>query len=124
MENGIGGVGTGGGWVREHAPDPRLHTHESSSRFPAIMRYSPAYYDAGAVQTTVFKKVFDEKTSPREVVQCAETWMKLERFRREMRGIPPLATASLKEVKALLDSMKRARPAALYEPVEVESAEA
>ena len=72
------------------------------------MRFGPAYYDARQLQTVLFKTVCDEKTPARDVVQCTRGWIELERLKREMRGIPPLAPAKLKE---LFDHMKRARPA-------------
>ena len=79
------------------------------------MRFGPDYYNAKQMQTALFKTVCDEKTPAREVAQCTRAWIDLERLKREMRGIPPLAGAKLGELSA---TMKRARPAALVEPVE------
>ena len=80
------------------------------------MRYGPTYYDAKALQTSILQAIHDEKTSARDLAQCAKAWIDLERLKREMRGIPPLAAAKVGE---LLAKMKRARPAELDEPVEV-----
>ena len=44
----------------------------------------------------------------------------MERLKREMRGIPPLAAVKVSELGA---GMKRAKPAALREPVELEPEE-
>jgi len=66
--------------------------------FPASMRYGPDYHNAKQMQTALFKAVCDEKTPARDVVQCTRAWIELERFKREVRGIPPLAAASLKEM--------------------------
>ena len=84
------------------------------------MRYGPTYYDAKALQTQILQAVRDEKPSARELAQLVRSWIDLERFKREMRGIPPLAAAKVGE---LLANMKRARPAALKEPVELEPEE-
>ena len=84
------------------------------------MRFGPNYHNARQMQTKLFQVVCDEKTSARDAAQCARTWIDLERLKREIRGIPPLAAAKLNELGA---GMKRARPAALREPVEIELAE-
>jgi hypothetical protein len=81
------------------------------------MRFGPAYHDARQMQAALFKTVRDGNTSARDVALCTRAWTDLERLKREIRGIPPLAPAKLNE---LLDHMKRARPAALSEPVEIE----
>ena len=80
------------------------------------MRYGPTYYDAKALQTSILQAVRDEKTSARDLAQCTKAWIELERLKREMRGIPPLAAAKLGD---MLDKMKRTKPAELDEPVEV-----
>ena len=84
------------------------------------MRYGPTYYDAKALQTSLLQAIHDETTSARDRAQCTRTWIDLERLKREMRGIPPLAAAKLTELGA---GMKRAKPAALKEPVELEPEE-
>lgn len=71
------------------------------------MRFGPAYYNAGQLQTVLFKTVCDEKTPARDAAQCTRVWIDLERLKREIRGIPPLAPAKLKE---LFDHMKQVRP--------------
>jgi len=73
------------------------------------MRFGPAYYNARQLQTVLFETVCDEKTPARDVAQCTRAWIDLERLKREMRGIPPLAPAKLHELLAA--TMKRARPA-------------
>lgn len=80
------------------------------------MRYGPTYYDANALQTSLLQAIHDEKTSARDVAHCTRSWIELERLKREMRGIPPLAPAKLNELAARI---KRAKPAALTEPVEI-----
>ena len=84
------------------------------------MRFGPAYYDAGKLQTALFETACDVMTTPLDKARCARSWMELERLKREMRGIPPLAAAKASE---LLTRLKRARPAALAEPVEIEPEE-
>jgi len=73
------------------------------------MRFGPAYYNAGQLQTVLFKTVCDEKTPARDVAQCTRVWIDLERLKREIRGIPPLASAKLHELLAA--NMKHAKRA-------------
>jgi hypothetical protein len=80
------------------------------------MRFGPAYHDARQMQTKLFQVVCDDETSARDAAQCSRSWIELERLKREMRGIPPLAAAKLTE---LLDHMKKAKPAGHDEPVEL-----
>ena len=80
------------------------------------MRYGPDYYAARQMQTVLSKAVCDGNTSPRDAALCTRSWIELERLKREMRGIPPLAAA---KVGDMLDKMKRAKSAELDEPVEV-----
>ena len=80
------------------------------------MRYGPTYYDAKALQTSLLKAINHEQTSARDLAQCTKAWIDLERLKREMRGIPPLAAAKVSEV---LTKMKRAKAAELDEPVEI-----
>ena len=82
------------------------------------MRYSPAYYNAGQMQTQLLQAVCDGGTSARDRAQCARAWIDLERLRREIRGIPPLAVASIKELEESKLGLKRAR-AALAAPIEL-----
>ena len=82
------------------------------------MRYSPSYYNASQMQTQLLQRVHDGKTSARDLAQLVRTWIDLEKFKREIRGIPPLAPASLKEIKEFAENLKRTRRA-LVEPVEV-----
>ncbi len=84
------------------------------------MRFGPNYHNARQMQTKLLQAVCDEKTSARDRAQCAKAWTEVERLKREMRGIPPLAAAKLSELGA---GMKRAKPAALKEPVELEPEE-
>jgi len=80
------------------------------------MRYGPTYYDAKALQTALLQMIQDEKTSARDIAPCTRTWMELERLKREMRGIPPLAAARVNELVAKL---KQARPTLLAQAVEI-----
>ena len=84
------------------------------------MRYGPTYYEAKALQTSLLQAIHDEKTPARDRAQCAKAWTEVERLKREMRGIPPLAAVKVSELGA---GMKRAKPAALREPVELEPEE-
>jgi len=69
--------------------------------FLGIMRYGPDYANARQMQTALMKKVCDEKSHVRDVVQCVRAWRELEQLKREIRGIPPLAPATLKEMADL-----------------------
>jgi len=80
------------------------------------MRFGPDYYNARQMQAVLVKAISDDKTPARDVAQCTRAWIDLEKLKREMRGIPPLAPAKLHELAA---KMKRVRPAAICEPVEV-----
>lgn len=62
------------------------------------MRYGPDYSNARLMQAALVRAVCDEKTPPRDVVQLTRSWIDLERIKREIRGIPPLAAATLKEL--------------------------
>jgi hypothetical protein len=65
---------------------------------PSSMRFGYDYHNAKQMQTVVLKHICDEKTPARDVVQLTRSWIDLERLKREIRGIPPLAAASLKEI--------------------------
>jgi len=80
------------------------------------MRYGPDYYNARQMQTKLLQAVCDEKTSPRDLAQCTKAWTELERLKREIRGIPPLAAA---KVQDLLEHMKKAKPVREIEPMEI-----
>ena len=81
------------------------------------MRFGPAYYEAKQMQTVLFAIACKEKTPAREAVQCTRAWVELERFKREMRGIPPLAPHSLNEMPM---KRLRGRVTALAEPEPIE----
>ena len=87
------------------------------------MRFGPAYYDARQMQAVLVKTVCEGKTSARDIAQCVGAWINLEKLKREMRGIPPLAAAKLKELKELFDREKRARRASLDVPTELHPTE-
>jgi hypothetical protein len=70
------------------------------------MRYSPAYYNAVKLQDSLNQRACDENTPAQSIAQCARAWIDLERLKREIRGIPPLAPAKAKE---LFDHMKRTK---------------
>jgi hypothetical protein len=80
------------------------------------MRFGPAYYDARKLQDALFETACDANTAPRDLAQCVRSWIEIERLKREMRGIPPLAATKASE---LLARVNRARPAAIGEPVEI-----
>lgn len=89
---------------------------------PATMRFGHDYHNAKQMQTVVLKHVCDEKTPARDVVQLTRSWIDLERLKREIRGIPPLAAASLKEIadyKQALAKQISAGPAEITELDEV-----
>ncbi len=66
--------------------------------FPATMRFGPDYHNAKQMQTAIVKAVCDGNTPARDLVQLTRAWTDLERLKREIRGIPPLAAATLKEI--------------------------
>ncbi len=77
--------------------------------FPAKyeIRDFPDYYNARKMQAILCKVVCDEKTPARDAAQCTRAWIELERLKREIRGLPPLAAASLADiVKFKRDTMK------------------
>jgi hypothetical protein len=81
------------------------------------MRFGPAYHDARQMQTALFNMVCEEKTSARDVAQCTRAWIDLEKLKREIRGIPPLAPAKLRE---LLD-LKQPKRVAITDAIETEA---
>ena len=50
------------------------------------------------MQAALVEKVIDKATPSMDVAQLARTWMDLERFKREVRGVPALAPATLREL--------------------------
>ena len=90
------------------------------------MRFGPAYYDARQMQAALFKTVCDGNTSARDAAQCTKAWIDLERLKREMRGIPPLAAAKLKELYEHMQRIKEEAHAKWMEigPTEIEEAPA
>jgi hypothetical protein len=62
------------------------------------MRYGPDYTNARQMQAALVSAVCDGKTTARDLVQLTRSWIDLERLKREIRGIPPLAAATLKEI--------------------------
>ena len=84
------------------------------------MRYGPAYYNAGQLQTVLATIVHAKETPARDVAQCTRAWVELEKLKREMRGIPPLKPMSLNDLL-----LKRARRAsAITDAVETPAAPA
>ena len=82
------------------------------------MRYGPTHYNAKQLQVILAETICDETASARDKAQSVRVWIELEHLKRLIRGIPPLAPVTLSEL--LVVKMKRARPAALGELVEVE----
>jgi hypothetical protein len=58
------------------------------------------------MQDILFGRVCDPETPARDVARCIGAWIDLEKLKREIRGIPPLAAAKLKE---LFDHMQRVK---------------
>ncbi len=65
---------------------------------PLDMRFGPAYHEAKQMQDILFAVVCDEKTPAKDAVGCVKAWINLEKLKREIRGIPPLAPAKLSEL--------------------------
>lgn len=64
-------------------------------------------------------KIVDAETKPRYVAGCVKEWIELEYFKREIRGIPRLKPAGLRD---RLDAhMKRAKRASAPAIVEADS---
>jgi hypothetical protein len=62
------------------------------------MRYGADYYRLKKVRDVLSRIICDQKTPARDVPRCVTALISLERFIREMRGIPPLAPMSVKEL--------------------------
>lgn len=66
--------------------------------------YAPANYrSATKVQNLLIDKMQDSEESGIALAQLARAWIEAEHLKREMRGLPRLAPASVKE---LLESRK------------------
>lgn len=85
--------------------------------FPRNMRYGPTHYNAKQLQVVLAETICDETASARDKAQSVRVWIELEHLKREMRGIPPLAPVTLKDLLAA--KTKRARTAVLAEPEEL-----
>lgn len=87
--------------------------------FPQVMRRSTGYYDLAKIQGIAVQRIQDPETTSADVARLMLSVEKIERLKREIRGIPPLAPVALRELP-----MKRARkglPAP--EPIEIEPEE-
>ena len=62
------------------------------------MRFGHDYHNAKQMQTVLLKAVCEGNAPARDLVQLTRSWIDLERLKREIRGIPPLAAATLKEI--------------------------
>ena len=88
------------------------------------MRFGPAYYDARRLQVVLIEKVRDRSASVRDVALCVGAWINLEKLKREIRGIPPLAAAKLKELCDHMERVKSLRRAEEPAAIEIEPAPA
>ena len=61
------------------------------------MRYGADYYRLKKVRDVLSKIICDEKTLARDLPRLVTALISLERFIREMRGIPSLAPVSVKD---------------------------
>lgn len=84
------------------------------------MRYGHDYHNARQMQVALVRAVCDEKTPARDVVQLTRSWIDLERLKREIRGIPPLAAASLKEIADYKQALAKQIGAGPFEISEIE----
>jgi hypothetical protein len=75
------------------------------------MRFGATYNKLKQMQDVLLRIICDEKTPARDMVRCVTAFISLEKFKREIRGIPPLAPASVKELLEMKRerSLKRAR---------------
>ena len=56
------------------------------------------YRDACAIQKLLFARLKLTATKAFDMAQCVRGWIELERLKREMRGLPPLAPHKLDEI--------------------------
>lgn len=84
------------------------------------MRFGHDYHHAKQMQTALLKQVCDEKTPAKDVVQLTRSWIDLERLKREIRGIPPLAAATLKELADYKLSLAKQIQASGFEITELD----
>lgn len=96
---------------------------------------NPSQQNAHAIQTEVLVKLIGRRSARkkpslgdepkpmdhRDFVALSELWIKLERFKRELRGIPPLAPAALKDI---LKNAKAEAQRTLAETVDIDAVEA
>jgi hypothetical protein len=89
------------------------------------MRYGADYYRLKKVRDRISRIICDERTPARDVPRCVTALISLERFIREMRGIPPLAPISfreLMEIKQMKQRHKLKRVRVLDVPIEARPA--
>jgi len=72
------------------------------------MKRGAAYRDASQMQAALVQKIGDSATSGLEAARSVRAWIQLERFKREMRGIPALAPHSLQEIAGAKRDLQRA----------------
>jgi hypothetical protein len=91
-----------------------------------MSRYGTPYRDCVRLQKSLELKANDRKTEARDVVSCVKSWIELEHLKREMRGIPRLASASLKEIAAAKRELMQQHPSyysrGFAEPEPIEAA--
>jgi len=63
-----------------------------------MARYGTPYRECIELQKALKINALDEKTEARDRVSCVKAWAELEYLKRELRGIPRLASSSLKEI--------------------------
>jgi hypothetical protein len=84
-----------------------------------MSRYGTPYQTCTKLQKSLESNIMAGKNKPRDVICCVKSWLELEYFKREIRGIPRLKPAELRDV---LDThMKRARRAITdHQPIEAD----
>ncbi len=70
---------------------------------------------AANLQKLLLSIIYNPETEPNLVQPLTKEWQSLERFKREMRGIPPLRAASVREA---LDARKPKRLKPATDPIE------
>ena len=74
-----------------------------------MSRYGSSYQTANSIQKTLVASITEGKTTPRGVVCCANAWLELENFKREIRGIPRLKPVDADKFKEQQRRQKKPR---------------
>jgi len=70
---------------------------------------TPTNRTATIIAKELIKRIKSDETEAKDVALCARVWIEIEAFKREMRGLPRLLGASMKELHDALSALRAPR---------------